>query len=522
MVKATPSLLLDRYIAIILRHRWLVLALATLLMVAVTAGAGFIGVTNDFRSLFDDDNPQLLAFDAFEDTYSASNTALIALAPRKGSVFTRETLGAIQELTEAAWRTPHSTRVDSLTNYSHSEAREDELIVRPLVEDAQALNDADLVRIGKIALDAADIAGRLISHDGRVAGLVISIALPDNPDAAVIEVTDYLNGLLEEARAGHPDIVYYLTGKIPLDRAFADATKDDLETLAPIVFLIIMVAATVLLRSIFGTAVIAVVLIFVINTTVGFAGWLGIVFNPANSGVPIIVMTVAVAHSVHIIATLLSGLGQGLDRNAAIAESIRINAWPVFLTSLTTAIGFLSLNSSDSPPLRILGSLVAFGVLCAFVYSMTFLPALLSILPMRARQARSEQRAFFETFGAFVVARRTALLWCAALVAVALVTGIPRIELSDNWTRYFGERHQFRQDTDFVVDNLTGMETLEYSLMSDREGGITDPDYLRKVESFAQWFRTQSEVSHVQAFSDIMKRLNKNMHDDDPAFKPVA
>ena len=509
---------LDRYTAIILRFRWLVLVLATLLMLAMTAGAGFIGVTNDFRSLFDDDNPQLVAFDAFEDTYSASNTALIAVAPRKGTVFTRETLGAVQELTEAAWRAPHSTRVDSLTNYSHSEGREDELIVEPLVEDAQALKDADLARTRTVALNAADVAGRLVSRDGKVAGLVISFAMPENPDAAVIEITDYLNGLLEKARAGHPDIAYYLTGKVPLDRAFADATKDDLETLAPIVFLIIVLAAAVLLRSVLGTVAIVVVLIFVINTTVGFAGWLGTVFNPANSGLPIIVMTVAVAHSVHIIATALAGMGRGLNRNAAITESIRVNAWPVFLTSLTTAIGFLSLNASDSPPFRVLGSLVAFGVLSAFVYSMVFLPAVLSILPLRGRAARSGQPAFFERFGAFVVARRTVLLWCTAVVAVALVTGIPRIELSDNWTRYLGERYQFRQDTDFVIEKLTGMETLEYSLKSGREGGITDPDYLRKVDAFARWFRSQPEVSHVQAFADIMKRLNKNMHDDDPAF----
>ena len=518
MIKAISALQPDRYTAAILRYRWLVLASATLLMLAVTAGARFIGVTNDFRSLFDDDNPQLVAFDAFEDTYGESNTALIAVAPREGSVFTRETLGAIQELTEAAWQAPHSTRVDSLTNYSHSEADEDDLIVRPLVEDAQALSDSDLLRTRKIALTAADTAGRLVSRDGRVAGLVINFALPDNVDAAVIEITDHLDGLLEEARAGHPGIAYYLTGNAPMDRAFADATRDDLETLAPIVFLIIAVAAAVLLRSVFGTAAIVVVLIFVINSTVGFAGWLGTVFNPANSGVPIIVMTVAVAHSVHIVATVMSGLGRGLDRNAAIAESIRVNAWPVFLTSLTTAIGFLSLNSSDSPPFRVLGSLVAFGVLCAFVYSMTFLPALLSMLPMRARQARGERPAAFERFGAFVVARRKVLLWSTAIAAAALVTGIPRIELSDNWTRYLGERYQFRQDTDFVIGNLTGMETLEYSLTSGRDGGITDPGYLRKVEALAQWFRTQPEVSHVHAFSDMMKRLNMNMHGDDPAF----
>ena len=509
---------LDRYAAAVLRHRWPVLGLAALVMLAVTAGAGFVSVTNDYRSLFDEDNPQLAALNALEDTYGASNRALIAIAPRQGPIFTRETLGAIEKLTETAWKAPYSTRVDSLTNYNHSRADGDELIVQPLVEDAGALTDADLERIGTIALNAIEISGRLVSRDGRVAGLVIDFAMPENPDAAVVEITDYLNGVLDEARARNPGIDYYLTGDVPLNRAFADATKDDLEALAPIVFLIITVVAAVLLRSVLGTAAIVAVLMFTINTTVGFAGWIGTVFNPANSGVPIIVMTVAVAHSVHIVQTVLAGMSGGLDRNAAIAESIRVNAWPVFLTSLTTVIGFLSLNASDSPPFRVLGNLVAFGVFCAFVYSLTLLPALLSILPMRARKVRGGKSAFFDRFGEFVVARRTVLLWGSAVVAVVLVTGIPRLELTDNWTRYLSERYQFRQDTDFVIDNLTGIEALEYSLNSGQEEGITEPDYLRKVEAFAEWFRKQPEVTHVQAFPDIMKRLNKNMHGDDPEY----
>ena len=513
-----PPATLDSCINAILRRRWLVAALATLLMLVMTGGARFIGVTNDYRSLFNEDNPQLAAFDALEDTYSASNTALIAVASREGSILTREALGAIEELTEAAWRTPWSTRVDSLTNYSHSEALGDELIVEPLVDDAHSLGDPDLARIEGIALSAIDVAGRLVSHDGRVGGLVINFALPENPDSAVVEITDYLDTLRNEARASHPDLAYYLTGDVVMNRAFADTTQEEMRTLAPIVFLIIIVATAVLLRSVFGTLALVVVLVFVVNTTMGLAGWTGTVFNPANSGVPIIVMTVAVAHSVHVVTTVLAGMRRGLGRDEAIAESLRSNAWPVFLTTATTAIGFLSLNASDSPPFHVLGNLVAFGVLCAFVYSMTLLPALLSILPLRSPAVRAEGPGFFDRFGAFVVARRRFLLWFVALLAIVLVMGIPRIELTDNWTQYFDERYEFRRDTDFVIDNLTGMETLEYSLNAGREGGITEPGYLRAVDMFAQWYREQPEVTHVQAFPDIMKRLNKNMHGDDPAF----
>ena len=512
---------LENYITSVLRWRWLVVAAMVLIMLALAAGARFVTVTNDYRILFRDDNLQLLAFNSLEDTYTASDRALIAIAPQNGSVFTREALDAIEDLTESAWLAPYSSRVDSLTNYSHSESFEDDLIVAPLVEDALSLSDADLAQIEAVALDAIDIVGRLVSRDGYVGGVAITFILPENHDVGVVEITDYLDRLITEASAKHSDMDFYLTGDVVMNRAFSDTTKEDLETLAPIVFLIIVLATILLLRSIFGTVAIVIIIMFVINSTLGLIGWAGEVLSPTNSGIPIIVMVIAVAHSVHIVTTALSSMNQGLDKHAAIAESIRLNAYPVFLTSLTTAIGFLSLNASDSPPFHVLGNFVAFGVLCTFVYSMTLLPALLSILPLRARLLQSEQPAFLERFAEFVITRRNFLLWFVTLFAIILITGIPRNELSDNWTKSFDERYKFRRDTDFIIENLTGMESLEYSLSAGREGGITDPEYLREVDAFAEWYRGQPEVTYVQAFPDIMKRLNKNMHGDDPAFYQI-
>ncbi len=511
---------LDRYTAAVLAYRWPVVLLASVAMLALAAGARFITVTNDYRILLGEDNPQLAAFDALQNTYSVSNQALIAVTPREGTVFSREVLGAIEELTEAGWRTPYSGRVNSLTNYTHSEGIEDDLVVGPLVEDAQSLSDSDLRRVESIALGAADIAGRLVSPDGRTAGVAIDFVLPEEHDQAVVEITDFLRSELDQVRADHPDIDCYLTGDVVMNRAFADATRDDLERLTPIVLVIIVGLTVLILRSFWGAAAIVAVLVFVVNSTVGLAGWQGVVFSPTNAGIPIIVMVIAIADSIHIVTSVLLGLRRGLERHAAIVEAVRINAYPVLITSVTTAIGFLSLNASDSPPFRVLGNYVAFGVLCAFLYTMTLLPALLSLLPLRARAAPPQRGrpAFFDQLADFVIARRRPLLASLSLVIVVLIIGIPRIELSDNMARYFDDRYEFRRHTDYIVDHLTGVDKLEYSLASGSEGGITRPEYLRKVEAFADWFRQQPEVTHVQAFPDIMKRLNKNMHGDDPAY----
>ena len=513
--------MLDRYAAWVVQRRWLVLALSALVMLAATAGVPGIGVTNDHRVLFDEHDPELQALEALDETYTESNNALIAIAPATGTVFTRETLGLVEEMTEAAWRVPYATRVDSLTNFSHSEAVGDDLMVAPLVEGAGSLDDADLRRVEDIALGSVELAGRLVSLDGRVAAVTINFALPEETDEAVLEITDHLRSLLDEWREemtqADGGATFHLTGEVLMNRAFADATQDDMEQLTPVVFLVIVLVTYVLLRSVLATIAVAALLMFAINTTMGLAGWVGTVFNPVNAGVPIIVLTIAVADSIHVVTTALAGLRNGMERNEAIVESLRVNAHPVFLTSVTTALAFLTLNASESPPFHVLGNLVAFGVMTAFAYSMTLLPALLSLLPLRAPKT-VRGAGFFDALADFITRRRHLLLWTVGLGVVVLATGVWRIEFTDNWTRYFDERYEFRRDTDFVIEHLTGLESWEYSLDAGREHGITDPEYLRQVDAFAEWLRQQPEVGHVQAFPDVMRRLNRNMHGDDPAY----
>ena len=509
--------LLDRYPTFILRHRWLILALAALVMLALAAGAPGLTVSGSYRVLFGKDNPHLLAFDELQNTYSASRSALIAITPREGSVFTRETLAAIEELTEAAWQTPHSLRVDSLTNYFHSEATGDDLKVAPLVDGAASFSDAELERVRTIALNEPEIVGQLVSGDGRVAGMIISFALSEPEEPKWAEISSHLGNLLDRVRVIHPDLSYYLTGNVILTQTFNDAGKDS-ENLVPIVFLVVLAIAGLLLRSVYATLAIAVLVVFIVLSTVGVAGWFDTRLTPVSASMPIIIMAVGVAHAIHIVTIALSGLRQGLDRHAALAQSLRENLYPVFLTSITTAIGFLSLNTSSSPPFHVLGNLVALGMLFTFIYSVTLLPALLSVFPLRRPRPHGGWENHLERLSAFVTARRKLLLWASPLVVLALATGIPRSEVSDNWLHHFDDRYTFRTDTDFIVENLTGLDRMEYSLNSGREGGIVDPGYLRAVESFAEWYRSQPEVHHVQAFPDIVKRVSKNMHGDVPAF----
>ena len=507
-------------ISLIVSRRWLTIALSLLVVLALAAGAARIAAVDvDVRNHFGTDDPHIVALEKLEATYALSDAALVAVAPQNGRVFTRETLVAIEELTERLWQTPHATRVDSITNHSHSEGREDELIVESLVDDASSLSDEDIERIRKIALDTEEIAGRLVSRDGRVAGLVVSVVLPEeNRQLAKKEVTDFLHDTAVAAREKRPAIDYHITGELVLNRAMSDAIDEEMGVLGPAALGTMLLVAIALLRSIWATVAIVVMLTTVLLSALGFTGWTGMPLFGESGAALFVLMAVTVAHSVHIIEGTVAGLRQGMDRRRAAIHSLEVNLWPVFLTSVTTAIGFLSLNFADMPPFRVMGNMVAFGSLCAFVYAVTLLPAFLSIVPLRSRPVRPGETDFFDRFGQFVVSYRMALLWSFAVVTVVLIAGISRIELKENWLELLDDSYEFRRSTDFISENFTGVETYEYSLSSGREGGITDIGYLGKVEAFAEWARAQPEVAHVFAISDIMKRLNKNLHADKPEF----
>ena len=121
----------------------------------------------------------------------------------------------------------------------------------------------------------------------------------------------------------------------------------------------------------------------------------------------------------------------------------------------------------------------------------------------------------------FVINHRNVLLWGTGGLIIILSLGILRIDLDDNFIRYFDERFSIRTDTDFIEQNLTGMNAIEFSIPADGEGGISDPAYLRDLDRFVGWLEQQPNVTNVNAFTHVIKRLNMNMNGDDPAFYKI-
>ena len=509
---------IQRYISFVIKHPWQIFILTLLVVMSAGSGGRFIEFTNDYRVFFSEENPELQAFEEMQNIYTKTDNVLFVIEPEGTDVFNFSTLNMIAELTELSWQIPYSTRVDSITNYQHTLAKDDDLLVGDLVDSSTNLSLEDISYVRGVALKEPLLVKRLISPSGHVTGVNVTIQLPGKSLTEVPEVAQFSRELKSKLEASYPNHRIHITGLAMMNNAFGESSQNDMTTLVPMMFLTIIVVLGILLRSFSATISSIVMIFFTIIFAMGLMGWLGWKLTPASASAPTIIMTMAVADTVHLLVTFLHNLRKGINKVDAIADSLRINIQPIFITSVTTAIGFLSMNFSDVPPFHDLGNVVAIGVLFAFVLSVTTLPAMVILMPIRIKAREEQKNGVMNSFANIVIEHRKLLLLVMGGIALSLMAFLPQNKLDDQFVEYFDESVDFRQATDFSSQNLSGIYTIQYSLNQGESGGVSEPKFLEDVEMFSEWLRTQDEVMHVQSITDTFKRLNMNMHADDPAF----
>ncbi|MFT4561858.1 MAG: putative RND superfamily exporter protein [Gammaproteobacteria bacterium] len=508
----------SRFAAWVVRSRWLIIIASFVLIALAASGVRHLTVTQSYRVYFGPDDPNLVAYENLENTYTKDDSIILVMAPKDGQVFTRDFLGVVEAVSKQAWQLPYANRVDSITNFQHTEADGDDLVVADLVKDAKNFSDEQLGKVKNIALSEPLLRNFLIADDARVTAVNVNVLLPGLSETEELPlVVKRARELVAETKSLHPDVDIYISGMTAMHNAMSEAAFSDMSVLAPISFGVMFLLVAFLAGGVIGTITTLFIFSMSVAGAMGVSGHLGFQVTPTGSSAPNIILTVAVANSVHILISYFHELREGLAKHDAIQESLRINLNPVSLASITTAMGFLAMNFSVSPPFQQMGTTVATGVLISFLLSVTFLPAMLAILPTGRIRQKSREDTWVQAFGDFVVRRRRGLLWGTGIFIIALIANVPRNQFNEVFFHWFDETMEFRIATDFMLDNLTGLYQVHYSLDTGESGGISEPEFLQLTDEFAEWWRAQPETEHVKSITDTMKRLNKNMHGDDQA-----
>ncbi|EGR2770876.1 RND family transporter [Vibrio parahaemolyticus] len=502
------------------KYSLLVLLATIFLIIVATIGGKNLYFRGDYDIFFDGTNKQLLAFDEIQTTFAKTDNLAIVIVPEDGDIFTPQTLSLIQKITVDAWQVPYSSRVDSIANYQHTEAFDDELLVEYLLYSEYELTPERISKVKSIALSEPVLKSALVSEKGDVTVVNITVQLPEmDKTAEVEEVVSSINAMIDRYQRAYPDVTFHKAGIIAMNHAFMTAAQDDSSTLVPTMLVVILVFLTIMLRSILSVIATLIVIIGSVMATMGISGWAGMFLSTATVNVPTLIMTLAVADCVHVIATMRQSMKNGFTKVQSIERSIALNFVPILITSVTTAIGFLMMNMSDSPVLRDFGNLSALGVMVACFLSVTLLPALLKLLPIHVKMETSQdQKHVMDRLGDFVVSQRRALLPLSVVVIVVCASLIPLNKVNDESVEYFGQRNEFRQAADFMEERISGMTNISIAIKTNESQGIAAPDFLNTIGEFSSWLRDQPETDHVATLADVYKRLNKNMHGDDEAY----
>jgi len=510
---------MDRFADFVVNNR-IKMALATLLMAFVVfAGIPNLKLDTDGRVFMASDNPDKILLDNFEQEFAKDDNLAIIIVPKDGEVFTPRTLGAIGAMTEDLWNLPYVRLVNSITRFQNTYADGDMMVVEDLVPEPSMVTVEEAAAARAAALDRIEIRNSLINEQGTATAISVIFRLPGIDLVSEIpNINAEFAPLLEEYRAAYPDITFKASGSVAVSQAFATASQKDGETLTPAMLVAMLVIVGLLLRSATGSLLILILAALSALVSLGALGWTRIPINSATAVAPLMVITLAVASSVHVLSSIRQTMQETSDRTIWARRALSDHGLGITVAVFTTAIGFLSLNFSISPPFRQLGNMVAGGMIGVWIFTMFLLPGLICWVPIRQNKGAASVDRFMVALGEFVIRHQKRLLLGIPVIIIGFAAGISQIKLEDDFLRYFDESFETRQATDLYETELGGLNVLEYSVDTGEENGINSVAYLTKLEDLSAFLRAQPEVSHIRSLSDTIKRLNMNMNGDDPAF----
>lgn len=522
----------NRLIDLLINKRYLLAALSIAMTIGLAFGAKSIYFESDYKIFFKPDNIQLVAHELMEETYTKSDGIGVLVGPKQGDIFNRETLSAIYEITDRSWQAPYVMRVDSLTNFQHTSADGEDLSVADLVNDPATLTHESIAELKSIALSEMAVVNRFVSANGRAAIILITAELPPDidrsadtatqmeqraaKDASHPEIIAWGRAMIAELEEVYPDLEFHLTGSSVINNSFNEMSAQDMQTLVPLMYLVIVIGLALFLRSP-GSLVGAMLVIgFATIAAVGGAGWLGLAINTVSATSPLIILTIAVCDCVHLLMVHVRSLARGFSPVEAMRESLRLNLQPIVLTSVTTAVGFLTLNFAASPPFASLGNITAIGVMWAMILTFMLMPTL-TIWLVRKSNARASQTDYFAAYSRFVVKRRTPVFFLTMLLGIGFALLLPQNKIDDDPIDYFAPGVPFRDASEFAIERGFGVNDINFSLSCGEPGCVNSIEYLTKLQAFESWLESQPSVIHVGTYAEVLRRLNKSMNGDDPS-----
>ena len=508
---------MQKFVNSVIKFKWLIAVLIPLITLAMASSLKNLEFEGSYRIWFGKESKILKDYDHFRAVFGNDDAVTIMFSHEEG-VFTKEALQAVEEITSKLWETKYIARVDSITNYQyvHSDVEyPDEVIVEDFIDEIEALTPKELEKKKEIALTQDIIIGKLISADAKTTMIVGRMTPKAGNDPAVsFKLRDSVLEII--APLEKKGFQFFLGGGPIINTSFIEIAQHDGGIFTPAVIVIAMILLLLIFRKFSSMMASIIVVIFTFLIVLSIQVLLGFKLNNFTANVPVFVVAIGIADAMHLIWIYTMARKKGMDNYTAIHYSVKKNLLAIFLTSVTTSIGFASLGISAVVPIQTLGIATASAAILAFIMTILFVPAILAILnpnikaDTNIQEANNHPVAVWYTH--FLKANAKVILLVTTLVFVGLGLGIFKANVDSNTVKYFKEEFPFRVAVNEMQAKLTGPMSYEIIVDSKVNDGIKNPEFLKTIEKFyKEFYVTYPDVRHISSLLDVIKTFNEVM-----------
>ena len=507
---------------LLIKYRYLSIGLVLIAVCLLATGLTKLTFNPDLETYFPEGHPAVIRYNEIDDMFIPTDNLIIAVHSNEGTLFNGDSLKVIEELTKKSWTIPYSVRVDSLTNYSYVKSVNDDLIVEPFIEEAEKKSIEFFEKRENLVAGEDIIYKSLISEDKKTSVVSIIVDPPGpNKEDQNSELINYILGFIEPIKESNENLDIRLLGNPYLDYISPRIVKAEMPVVMPLMLLLIFFIVFLMIRSYVAVLATFVVILMSLIATFGSIGILGSPLNQMVTTIPILIITLALADCIHLFSIYFQNRVKGISSKESMEKSLEMNIQPLFLTTISTCIGFLCLNFIEVAPLRDFGNAVAIGIGFAFIFTIFFIAPIVSFFEVKTASKVTKQTRFSTSVGSFILKNGNKLIFSITSISFLILLCIPMNELDENPTQMYAEGFtSFSSDTLWLDEKLSVTFPVNF-LATNKEGQVSDPDFLKILDKFSVWLEEREQVNHVTSLANNMKNLNKSMHGDDPEWKKI-
>ena len=507
---------------LLIKYRYLSIGLVLIVVCLLATGLTKLTFNPDLETYFPEGHPAVIRYNEIDDMFIPTDNLIIAVHSNEGTLFNGDSLKVIEELTKKSWTIPYSVRVDSLTNYSYVKSVNDDLIVEPFIEEAEKKSIEFFEKRENLVAGEDIIYKSLISEDKKTSVVSIIVDPPGpNKEDQNSELINYILGFIEPIKESNENLDIRLLGNPYLDYISPRIVKAEMPVVMPLMLLLIFFIVFLMIRSYVAVLATFVVILMSLIATFGSIGILGSPLNQMVTTIPILIITLALADCIHLFSIYFQNRVKGISSKESMEKSLEMNIQPLFLTTISTCIGFLCLNFIEVAPLRDFGNAVAIGIGFAFIFTIFFIAPIVSFFEVKTASKVTKQTRFSTSVGSFILKNGNKLIFSITSISFLILLCIPMNELDENPTQMYAEGFtSFSSDTLWLDEKLSVTFPVNF-LATNKEGQVSDPDFLKILDKFSVWLEEREQVNHVTSLANNMKNLNKSMHGDDPEWKKI-